>query len=216
MVDTFDLKSNIIRYKRSSRLRRILSVFADFFCNPMVETSIIISIIFLCLFSVFDIIIFNEEILLAFCFLTFLFYCFNTLSESAALTFDARAAKFEHDLLITFSSSKALLLANFSINLKFQFFINKFGVISSCLFYFYNSLLLSFSYKTSWVYYQACLVKLNELTLATNDFIAIFQKLCVTHLLYSLILIKSNNSAVLTNIVNTTNYLLDLKKLSMI
>ena len=95
----------------------------------MVELNVIFSLFFFCLFSMFDIIVFNEEILLALCFLSFLFYCFNTLSGSVADSFESRASKFESDLLVTFGSSKTILISDFNTNFQMQNFISKFSIL---------------------------------------------------------------------------------------
>ena len=84
----------------------------------MVEINIIISLVAFCLCSFFDIIIFNEEILLALCFLAFLFYCFNTLSESIFSSFESRASQFENDLLFNFNNIKQKLILDFNVQLK--------------------------------------------------------------------------------------------------
>jgi hypothetical protein len=97
------------------------------------DFNIILAIFFLCLFSLFDIIIFNEEILLALCFLAFLFFCFNTLSDSVFSSFESRAAKFEEDLLFSFSNSKTSLIEDFDKSQKLQLFFNQFTVLLFCL-----------------------------------------------------------------------------------
>ena len=97
--------------------------------SPMVELHIILSIFLLCLLSFFEIIVFNEEILLTLCFLSFLFYCFNTLSDSVLSSFEARAAKFEDDLLLSFSTTKLSLISDFNTYSKLQSFTNQFTIL---------------------------------------------------------------------------------------
>jgi hypothetical protein len=71
-------------------------------------------------------------------------------------------------------------------------------------------------YKSSWIYYQACLAKLNELSISNKNFISFFQKACVTQLLYSLILKKSNNDLTFLMVGSTAgNKLVELKNLSL-
>lgn len=94
---------------------------------------IIFTIFLLCLLSFFDIIIFNEEILLTLCFLSFLFYCFNTLGGSIFLSFEARASKFEEDLLFSFGFSKLALINEFGEHLNLQFFAEQFKILMSSL-----------------------------------------------------------------------------------
>jgi hypothetical protein len=71
------------------------------------------------------------------------------------------------------------------------------------------------SYKSSWIYYQSCLSKLNELMIANRNFVIFFQKACVSQLLYSLILKKSNNDLTfLTLNTKQSKKLAELKNLS--
>jgi hypothetical protein len=102
----------------------------------MVEMHIILAIFFLSLFSMFDIIVFNEEILLTLCFLSFLFYCFNSLSDSVFSSFEARASKFEQDLLISFGVSKDSLIQEFGTFSKLKSFVGQFNILMSCLLHF--------------------------------------------------------------------------------
>ena len=159
----------------------------------MVELHIILSIFVLSLLSFFDFIIFNEEILLTLCFLSFLFYCFNTLSESIFSSFESRASKFEEDLLLSFSASKTALINDFNTHLKSQSFIDQFTILMHAISHFLSQSLMFLEYKPTWIYYQACLSKLNELVVFNKNFINSFQKACVVQLLYSLILKKSTN-----------------------
>jgi hypothetical protein len=84
-----------------------------FFIFACYCTFFILPLFFFCLLSFFDFIVFNEEILLALCFLAFIFYCFNTLSDSVFNSFEDRASKFESDLVISYNSSKTALANNF-------------------------------------------------------------------------------------------------------
>jgi hypothetical protein len=167
--------------------------FADVNFVMMVEAHIILAIFFLSLFSMFDIIVFNEEILLTLCFLSFLFYCFNTLSDSIFSSFEDRASKFEQDLLISFGVSKDFLMQEFSTFSKLKSFVGQFNILMACLTHFLSSCLVFLSTKPSSVYFQACIAKLGEFFLVTKKFASLFQKSCVTQLLYSLILKKSSN-----------------------
>ena len=169
-----------------------------------------------CLFSFFDFIVFNEEILLALCFLSFLFYCFNTLSESVFSTFEQRAAKFEEDLLFNFTNSKNLLFADFVSNLKLQNFLTKFSILMVCLMHFLDSCFTILNWKASWICFQSIIGKLNELNKINRNFVELFQKGCVIQLLYSLILKKTKNDlSFLTISSKTTLKLVELKKLCL-
>jgi hypothetical protein len=95
----------------------------------MVELHILVSIFLLCILSFFDFIIYNEEILLALCFLSFLFYCFNTLSESIFSSFESRASKFEQDLLLSFKITKSALMDSFGAHSKLRSFTDQFTLL---------------------------------------------------------------------------------------
>ena len=192
-------------------------IFCCSFLQLMVELHIIITILVLCLLSFFDIIVFNEEILLTLCFLSFLFYCFNTLSDSISSSFESRAAKFEQDLLFSFSSTKASLTNDFDTHLKLQSFIDQFTILMLSLSSFLSQCLIFLEYKPSWVYHQACIAKFNELILASKSFSALFKKACVVQVLYSLILKKSTNDLTfLTTSVKSSQKLTELKKMSIL
>ena len=181
----------------------------------MFEINIILSLFFFILFSFFDFIVFNEEILLTLCFLAFIFFCFNTLSETVFLIFETRALKFEEELLTTFNSSKNLLVSEFNTNLMLQFFINKFTILMVSLIHYLNVCKILLEFKSSWVFYQASLSKLNDLSLSNKKFTILFQKACVIQLLYSLILKKSNNDLTfLSYKLTVSKKLIDLKNLS--
>ena len=104
-----------------------------FFILLMVELHIILAIFLVSILSFFDFIVFNEEILLALCFLSFLFYCFNTLSESVFSSFESRALKFEQDLLLSFNVSKLSLITEFNSYLKLRSFIVQFIILMASL-----------------------------------------------------------------------------------
>jgi hypothetical protein len=183
----------------------------------MVEINVILSLFFFVVLSFFDFIVFNEEILLTLCFLSFLFYCFNTLSESISSSFEARAAKFEDDLLSTFASSKNILVADFNTHLKMQNFVNKFSILMTSLIHYLSVCVDSLESKSASIYFQTSLTKLNELALANRNFISVFQKACVTQLLYSLILKKSTNDLTfLTSTVKTPKKLAELKNICLV
>jgi len=178
----------------------------------IVELHIILTIFFLCLFSAFDIIVFNEEILLTLCFLAFLFYCFNSLSDSVFASFETRASKFEQDLLLSFSVSKQTLIQEFNAFFKLKSFIAQFNILIACLLYFFKNCVVALNTRPTWFFFQACISKLSEFVLVTKNFSAIYQKACVVQLLYSLILKKPvNDLTFLSKTVVTTKKLSGLK-----
>jgi hypothetical protein len=120
-----------------------------FFILLMVELHIILGIFLVSILSFFDFIVFNEEILLALCFLSFLFYCFNTLSESVFSSFESRALKFEQDLLLSFNVSKLSLITEFNSYLKLRSFIVQFIILMASLLKFLDQCSIVLAYKPS-------------------------------------------------------------------
>jgi hypothetical protein len=146
--------------------------------------------IFLFVFSglcLIEFIVFNEEILLALCFFSFVFFCFNTLSDSVYDSFNARASKFESDLLLSYSSSKQTLVSSFDGFFQFRGFNSKFQILLSCFLGFLShakvySLTNSVATFTSFSF-----DKLSDLVLAESKLLDSFQKTCISVLLYPLI-----------------------------
>lgn len=159
---------------------------------------------------------FNEEILLTVCFLSFLFYCFNTLSDSIFASFESRAAKFEQDLLSSYNISKVSLINEFYANFHLNSFKSQFSILMLSVSYFLAQSLISLEFKSVWFYHQTCVAKLNELVAIKNNFADQLQKICVIQLLYSLILKKSTKSfKLVAGVSKSTKKLAILKILSV-
>lgn len=60
---------------------------------------IILSLLIIVL-SILEIIVFDEEVLLAFCFISFIFFAYSYLNQTVTSIFEDRANKFETDLLV--------------------------------------------------------------------------------------------------------------------
>jgi len=147
-------------------------------------------IVFLFLFSVLcgvEFIVFNEEILLALCFFSFIFFCFNTLSDSVFNSFDDRASKFEADLLVSYGSSKSLLTTNFENLLQLRGFNSKFKILLTTIFFYFSQFTSYSVFKFSSSVFVSSASKLGELFLLDQKLIASFQKNCIVNLLYPLI-----------------------------
>jgi len=169
-------------------------------------------IVFIFIFSVscfFEFIVFNEEVLLTLCFLSFIFFIFNSLSETVSETFLSRASQFENDLFASFKAKQQRILSTFMSTLTSKDSFLKLQIVeNSILFYLMT---YSASCKTK------LLVALNETTLSKMSELFIFertstestQKHCVRALLYLLIFktsksyIQSFNSSL--NTVGSTN-----------
>ena len=56
-----------------------------------------------------ELIVFNEEVLLALCFISFVFFAYNYMSETIAAIFVDRAVKFEADILVAFEAKHSAI-----------------------------------------------------------------------------------------------------------
>lgn len=100
----------------------------------------ILSLLFL-VSSFTEIIIFNEEVLLAFCFIAFVFFVYSYLSDTVFAIFDDRAKKFEGDIVFAFESkynsvksyANDLIVSKNILNslMLFQVFLSRFTSSSS-------------------------------------------------------------------------------------
>jgi len=164
-------------------------------------------VIFILLFSflcLIEFIVFNEEILLALCFLSFIFFCLNTLSDSVYDNFASRASKFESDLLISYSSTKQLLIAQFESSYKLRGFSSKFKLLLSSILIYLNSSKSYSAFNLSSNFVAAGSSKLNELVLLDNKLFVSFQENCISTLLYPLIFQTVKTSTFLTYLPATT------------
>jgi hypothetical protein len=59
-----------------------------------------------------EIIVFNEEVLLALCFVSFVFFAYSYLSQTVFAVFDDRAKKFEADILVAFNSKRDIIIGS--------------------------------------------------------------------------------------------------------
>jgi len=94
-----------------------------------------------------EVIVFNEEILLAMCFFCFIFFSFNSLGDSIFETFQSRASKFEEDLLISYSNTKDNINSKFDNYTSFRSFVSKFKVISLSVEYYLTTFTNYYTYK---------------------------------------------------------------------
>jgi hypothetical protein len=152
-------------------------------------------ILFLFIFSVLcfiEFIVFNEEILLALCFFSFIFFSFNTLSNTVLESFEDRASKFESELLFSFGVNCENLSTNFTNIYAIKSFSSKFKmlIVSLTTSLAQSKNYLSFLIAESLV--LNILTKLNELLILDTKLLDLFQKDCIATLLYPRIFGYSN------------------------
>jgi len=158
-------------------------------------------IVFILLFSVLcliEFIVFNEEILLALCFLSFIFFCLNSLSDSVYDNFASRASKFESDLLVSYGSVKSLSIKQFEYFFQIRGLSEKFKLLLSSIVLFLNHSKDNAAFKLASGFTSVGFSKLNELTLFDNKLFLNFQENCITTLLYPLIFQTTKTNMFLT------------------
>jgi hypothetical protein len=145
-----------------------------------------------------EFIVFNEEILLSLCFLSFVFFCFNALSDSVSDNFSSTAGKIESDLLISYSLSKTASVAKFSSFLQVRGFSSKFKLLLSTILFFLSTSADNYTFKLKNTFFSIASLKLNELVLIENNLFSGFQQTNVISLLYPLLFQTIKPSSFLT------------------
>jgi hypothetical protein len=165
-------------------------------------------IAFLFFFSIgclLEIIAFNEEILLSICFFSFIFFCFNSLGDSVFSSFNARAEKFETDLLVSFSFSRKSAINNFNFFLKSKGLQGKIKIILSS-FSLYLTAVKSYSnHKFLSLIYSNGIEKLQELLLIESKLITSFQKESLLTLLYPFVFTSVKTNKLLENLASNSS-----------
>jgi hypothetical protein len=153
----------------------------------MFSVYFIVFIVLYTLLCSIEFVVFNEEILLALCFFSFILFCFNTLSDSVSSSLDQRASKFEAEFLMSFTTKKKSLVNNFQLLFQSHGFYEKFKILlASALVHLNFSKKTTFLKQTSSIFSTSS-SKLADFMLLNNKLVAVFQKNCVTKLLYPLI-----------------------------
>ena len=170
----------------------------------MLDISFIVSLLLFSILCLLEIIVFNEEILLALCFFCFIFFIFNTLSGSIADMFNDRAAKFESDLLLSFALAKDNLVKQFETYTLARNFVSQFKVLSLNLSVFLSVFPKHSSYKLAATFSITCFNKLAELVAFENKLFNDLKKKAISSLLYPLIFqTTKNNIGFLTKLTST-------------
>jgi hypothetical protein len=167
----------------------------------MFDIFFLISLLVFSILCFVEFIVFNEEILLALCFFSFFFFCFNSLGSTVFDIFHSRAAKFEADLLISFDATKQSLVKLFENYLISRGFGSKFKILSLITSNYLNAVFKFSAFKLNRTLYSACAAKLSELLAFEAKLLAAFQKKSVSLLLYPLIFqTVKNNLNLLTSL----------------
>ncbi len=150
-------------------------------------------ICFLFIFSLscfFDIIVFNEEVLLTLCFLSFIFFIFNNLGATVSDTFLSRAAQHEKDLITSFKNKHNVILLSFNASLISKNSFVKFSFLEAFLSFFLTT--FSNSLKSIFLIFIKNIANSGLLELAVSErrFIETTQQSCANTFLYPLIFLQ--------------------------
>jgi hypothetical protein len=176
-----------------------------FLFNLMFDIFFLVFLFIFSVFSFFEVLIFNEEALLALCFFSFLFFLFNSMNDTVFSIFQSRAAKFEVDLLSSFTISKQAVVKLFENFYASRNFISKFKIISTIATYFLSIFSDYSSFKLTRVFQSVCLTTLLELVSFESKLTTAFQKNGISLLLYPLIFQTAKNNILLLSSLNLNN-----------
>ena len=156
--------------------------------------SFIAFIVIYTLFCSLEIVVFNEEILLALCFFSFVFFAYNTLADTVTNIFNERAKKFESEFLISFDLKKNLIMTNFNSNCQNQSVVHsiKCLLIASVINMQLTNKLIVKNMITSVKTTNS--LKLAEFSLLNNKILNEYKFNCISKILYPLIFKTSTAS----------------------
>jgi hypothetical protein len=162
----------------------------------MFDIFFLVSLAIFSLLCFLEVLIFNEEVLLALCFFSFIFFSFNSLGDSVLDIFQSRAVKFESDLLLSFNLTKQSVVKLFDNYFLSRGFSSKFKVLSLTVSNYLSFSAKYSSFKFTRLFYSVSLAKLSELVAFEMKLVSAFQKKGISLLLYPLIFqtVKSNTS----------------------
>lgn len=153
----------------------------------MFDFVFIFSLILFSLLCVIEVIVFDEEILLALCFFCFIFFMFNNVGGSIFDTLTARATKFEEDLLVSFGLDKKNIEKNFQNFVVSRNFSSKFAVLLLLITRFLTTFSAHSTHKLEAALYAQSINQLTTLLTFENKLVAYLQKKSVSLLFYPLI-----------------------------
>lgn len=80
------------------------------------------------IFSGLEVIVFDEEVLLAFCFISFVYTVYNYLNTTIFDSFSTRASKIEEDILLAFAAKQLVIQSRIKNALLLNGISNKFDI----------------------------------------------------------------------------------------
>merc|ERR1712086_285462 len=151
-------------------------VIVGFNTLMMLDLVFIISALLFSLLCLIEVIVFDEEILLAMCFFCFVFFMFNSVGNSVFNTLSSRATKFEVDLLVSFGLKKNGIEAHFQNFILSRSFSSKFGVLFTLITQLFTKISKFSAHKFEANLYHQSVNQLTSLLIFENKLIAYLQK----------------------------------------
>jgi hypothetical protein len=162
-------------------------VIVGFNTLMMLDLVFIISTLLFSFLCLIEVVVFDEEILLAACFFCFVFFMFNSVGNSVFNTLSSRATKFEVDLLVSFGLKKNGIEAHFQNFLLSRSFSSKFSVLFTLITQFLTKISGFSAHKFGATLYYQSVNQLTSLLVFENKLIAHLQKKSTSLLFYPLI-----------------------------
>jgi hypothetical protein len=147
------------------------------------------------LLCLFEFIVFNEEILLTFCFLSFIFFCYNALSDTVTDSFNSRSLKFETDLLLSYNLLKTDFVDKFNYYSQFESISSKLKLLLVPITIFLTSLKYIIHHNLTKNFNNIGITKLADIFLNKQALYINLQKSIVYTILYPFVFKTSAKSS---------------------
>jgi hypothetical protein len=105
----------------------------------------IVSILILCFISATEILVFNEEVLLALCFICFIYFIYSISNESIASDFEQQTKKLTYDLLLALDKQMLIKLELYQDSKNVIQYGNQMDIL-------YSAIMENFSYLIKMIY----------------------------------------------------------------
>jgi hypothetical protein len=147
-----------------------------------------VALAFLILVASFsELIVFNEEVLLALCFIGFIFFAYSYLNQTVFDIFQDRADKFEADLLSAFKGKFDGSVTFFQELLFIKGFSQKLSVFEALTDNYVNVIVLALNKQLTVDSANLISGKLNEIFMFEQKIVTKAQESCIQTVLYPLI-----------------------------
>jgi hypothetical protein len=165
---------------------------------------IIVLALLILISSFLEIIVFNEEVLLALCFIAFVFFAYTYLNNTFFAIFEDHANKIETDLLLAFKTKFDVSVVYFQELLFVKGFSKNLEVLEALTEKYINNIVVALNIKLLADSSTILAVKLNEIFVFEQKIFILAQKNCIQAILYPVIfLLGKNYGPLLSSIVRS-------------